>query len=307
MKLLRTLILRPLLRDRLRTAITILAVALGVAVVVAIDLAADAAAGSFRSSIETLSGKTDFEIFANGRIDERWFGRLATLPVDARFAAVLEAQALVPGIGAVPLYGVDMLGRGDDDTVLASAALAKRLPPDGLFEANVEGHTRHFRATAMKRAGPDEFLLMDIAACQEFLDRYGKLDRIDVTVAHGEDRDRVERTLRATLPAAYLIEKPGARSQENEIMLRAFRLESARSQLYLAAGGGVPDLQHHFGERGAAARRDRHLAGHRRRPRYGVDGLSDGGFAAGPGGRGCGRGAGAGCLRQAPCGRWPKR
>ena len=61
MKLLRTLILRPLLRDPLRTALTILAVALGVGVVVAIDLAGDAATGSFQSSLETLAGKTDLE------------------------------------------------------------------------------------------------------------------------------------------------------------------------------------------------------------------------------------------------------
>ena len=76
MKLLRTLILRPLIRDPLRTALTILAVALGVAVVVAIDLAGDAATGSFQSSLETLAGKTDLEISANGRIDEQWIGRL---------------------------------------------------------------------------------------------------------------------------------------------------------------------------------------------------------------------------------------
>ena len=38
--------------------------------VVAIDLAGDAATGSFRSSMETLSGKTDLEILANGGIDE---------------------------------------------------------------------------------------------------------------------------------------------------------------------------------------------------------------------------------------------
>ena len=68
MKLLRTLILRPLRRDRLRTALTILAVALGVAVVVAIDLAGDAATGSFQSSMETLAGKTDLEILANGGV-----------------------------------------------------------------------------------------------------------------------------------------------------------------------------------------------------------------------------------------------
>ena len=71
MKLLRTLILRPLRRDLLRTVLTILAVALGVAVVVAIDLAGDAATGCFRSSMQTLSGKTDLEIMANGGIDER--------------------------------------------------------------------------------------------------------------------------------------------------------------------------------------------------------------------------------------------
>ena len=59
LKLLRTLVLRPLRRDLLRTALTVLSVALGVAVVVAIDLAGDAATGSFRSSLETLVGKTD--------------------------------------------------------------------------------------------------------------------------------------------------------------------------------------------------------------------------------------------------------
>ena len=83
MKLLRTLILRPLLRDPLRTALTALAVALGIAVVVAIDLAGDAATGSFRSSLETLAGKTDLEISANGGVDEQWVGRLASLPIDA--------------------------------------------------------------------------------------------------------------------------------------------------------------------------------------------------------------------------------
>src|SRR5580700_4774570 len=109
MRLLRTLILRPLIRDPLRTALTILAVALGVGVVVAIDLAGDAATGSFESSLETLAGKTDLEISANGRIDEQWIGRLAALPVNARFAPVIEAQADISGAGAVPFYGLDFL------------------------------------------------------------------------------------------------------------------------------------------------------------------------------------------------------
>src|ERR1700759_3777665 len=118
MKLLRRLILRPLWRNPLRTALTVIAVALGVAVVVAIDLAGDAATGSFQSSLETLAGKTDLEISANGGIDEQWIGRLASLPIDARFSPVIESTiALRPvdspkatvGEVPVPLYGVDFI------------------------------------------------------------------------------------------------------------------------------------------------------------------------------------------------------
>src|SRR5450432_3101275 len=110
MKLFRSLILRPLGRDPLRTALTILAVALGVAVVVAIDLAGDAATGSFHSSMQTLAGKTDLQVIATGGIDERILAALVALPFDVHFAPLLEAQAIMPGIGAVPLYGADLAG-----------------------------------------------------------------------------------------------------------------------------------------------------------------------------------------------------
>src|SRR5579883_2300551 len=111
MKLLRTLILRPLRHDPLRTLLTILAVALGVAVIVAIDLAGDAATGSFRSSMQTLTGRNDLEIRANGGIDERWMAALTALPFDVHFSPVMEGQATLEGIGSVPLYGMDLLGQ----------------------------------------------------------------------------------------------------------------------------------------------------------------------------------------------------
>ena len=60
------------------------------AVVIAIDLAGDAATGSFVSSLTSLVGKVDFEITANGGVDERVLGRLSQLPVDARFSPVIE-------------------------------------------------------------------------------------------------------------------------------------------------------------------------------------------------------------------------
>src|SRR5438067_13214209 len=76
------LILRPLRGDLARTSLTILSIALGVAVVIAIELSGDAATGSFESSLTTLVGKVDYQITANGGVNEQYIGKLATLPVN---------------------------------------------------------------------------------------------------------------------------------------------------------------------------------------------------------------------------------
>jgi putative ABC transport system permease protein len=218
MKLLRRLILRPLARDLLRTSLTVLAVALGIAVIVAIDLAGDAATGSFRSSMETLAGKTDLEIFANGGIDERYFGTLAQLPVNARFAPVMRGQAIVAGAGAVPLYGVDLYGK---DELVVSRTLADRVHAPATL--TIGGQPRRFDSVRTADTGPGEFVAIDIAAAQQALGRYGRLDRIDVSVGSGETLDDIERRVRAVLPASYRIGKPGTRSEENQRMVSAFR------------------------------------------------------------------------------------
>jgi putative ABC transport system permease protein len=219
MKLFRTLILRPLRRDLLRTFLTVFAVALGVGVVVAIDLAGDAATGSFRSSMESLTGKTDLEITANGGIDEAWIGRLASLPYDAHFSPVMEARAVISGIGSVPLYGVDLLGA---DGAVVSRSLASRISGHRVT-FNLDGRKQTFPIARTVDGQSSDFLLLDIAAAQKALGRYGRLDRIDVTVGREEDFARVEQAIRSLLPASYLIRKPGARSEENQRMLRAFR------------------------------------------------------------------------------------
>jgi putative ABC transport system permease protein len=218
MKLLRRLILRPLARDLLRTSLTVLAVALGIAVVVAIDLAGDAATGSFRSSMETLAGKTDLEVFANGGIDERYFGALAQLPVNARFAPVVRGQAIVAGAGAVPLYGVDLYGK---DELVVSRALADRVHAP--VTLTIAGELRRFDSVRTADTGPGEFVAIDIAAAQQYLGRYGRLDRIDVSAGAGETLDDLERRVRAVLPASYQIGRPGTRSEENQRMVSAFR------------------------------------------------------------------------------------
>ena len=235
MKLLRTLILRPLLRDPLRTVLTALAVALGIAVVVAIDLAGDAATGSFRSSLETLAGKTDLEISANGGIEEQWIGRLASLPIDARFSPLVEAQIGVPGVGSVPIYGLDFVaaarpnaakdgGTAAIGDAVISRPLAKRLGVHAGQSLSVQlaGHNPQLHIGQVVDA-PTEFVALDIADAQKLLGILGRLDRIDVTVAPAEDFERAENAIRAVLPRGYFIQKPGARAEENQRMLRAFR------------------------------------------------------------------------------------
>jgi putative ABC transport system permease protein len=240
-QLFRTLILRPLRRDLLRTALTVISVALGVGVVVAIELAGDAATGSFRSSLETLLGKTDLEVVANGGVDERWMATLTALPVNARFMPVIETQGVIDRVGSVTVYGVDFVAqRGNapasgrrapavapetDSAAVVSSALARRL---GVREGSaislvLNDALESFRIADVTDAKETEFVLLDIAAAQRALDEYGRLDRIEVFVSPHEDFSRVESAVRAVLPAGYRIEKPGTRSEENQRMLRAFR------------------------------------------------------------------------------------
>ena len=231
--LFRTLIVRPLKRDGLRTALTVASMALGVAVVIAIDLAGDAAVGSFQSSLTTIVGKTDLEIVANGGVDEQWVGRLAQLPLNARFAPGLERQAEIQGAGFVTVYAADFVAEAAANTgssavgpadwehaVVVSETLANRLHIQKDGAITVQGHT--FRVLDIAPA-KTEFVALDIAAAQRLFNDYKKLDRIDVFLTAREDITRAERSIRAALPAGFEVNRPGTRSDENQRMLRAFR------------------------------------------------------------------------------------
>src|ERR1700722_12890021 len=109
-KLFYRLILRPLRQERLRTALTVLAVALGVAAVLAIELAGQAAAGSFRSSLETLTGKANLEVTAPGGICPEVFTHLALAPYALKLHPRMEDYGVIDGIvkRTVPIIGVDL-------------------------------------------------------------------------------------------------------------------------------------------------------------------------------------------------------
>ncbi len=110
------LILRPLCREPMRTSLTVMAVALGVAVVVAIDLAGNAAAGSFRSSLESLAGKSDLVITSTGGVKEDVLGTLVQLPYPLGFVPRIESFAFIRARGnAIPFFGLDLIGQDPGD------------------------------------------------------------------------------------------------------------------------------------------------------------------------------------------------
>ena len=66
------------------------------------------------------------------------------------------------------------------------------------------------------------FALMDIAAAQWALDRFGFVDRLDIRVHEDLDIAEAEQDISAQLPAGLDVGRPGRRGAEVERMLRAF-------------------------------------------------------------------------------------
>ena len=229
--LVRTLIVRPLRKDLTRTALTVLSIALGVAVVIAIELAGDAATGSFESSLTTLVGKVDYEITANGGVDEKYIATLAALPLDARFNPAIEQPVVIEGAASTTLYGIDVIATMPADPATLETAVAVSSDLADRFHWK-KGRTLvlkgpNVRKTfAIQSIAPEQntaWVGIDIAAAQQLLDMYGKLDRIEVFLGRNQNAVEAERLIRSVVPATYTVETPGARSEENRRMLRAFR------------------------------------------------------------------------------------
>ena len=238
MKLFRRLILRPLRHDLTRTVLTLLSIALGVAVVIAIDLSGDAATGSFESSLTTLVGKVDYKITANGGVDEKYFAKLAALPINARFSPVIEEPIVIDQLGSTTLYGIDAIAAGVNGTA-ASGAPTDNLETLAVVSSDLADRFHWKKGDTIALRGRDKvarftidsiapnqnsgWIGIDIAAAQDLLGSYGKIGRIEVFLGPNEDAAKAGALIRATVPSTWEVETPGARSDENRRMLRAFR------------------------------------------------------------------------------------
>jgi len=243
---------RPLLHEPVRLCLTILAVALGIAVVLGIDLAGDAAAGSFHSSLETLSGDNELEVVASGGVPEDMVAALATQPFPLRISPRMEDFAVISETKeTLPLIGLDLIGDGSKD-VFQSAPEDKRLlnqpsgkeslaaleNPQSIWVSphlgkNPGDHLSLFindqvtdcvvQGLLPEWPANEDLVVMDIAAAQRALNRFGRVDRVLVKLPPGADVDEWQKKLSALLPPGIEVRPQGTGTQENRKMLAAFR------------------------------------------------------------------------------------
>ncbi|HZC65433.1 MAG TPA: FtsX-like permease family protein [Candidatus Dormibacteraeota bacterium] len=247
------LLVRPLFSEPVRTALTVFAIALGVAVVLAIDLAGVAATGSFRSSMETLAGDNDLEAVAAGGVPESAVGTLAQLPFNLRISPRMEDYAVLPDTKqTLPLIGLDLiaesnsynaanspirfadLAKGQDaakaledlanlDTIYVSSSLGRavgdRLPL--LINDQIKDYT--IRGVYSDINGNESAIVMDIAAAQRALQRFGRVDRILIKTPDIPSAEVWQQRLKSALPAGIDIRAQGTATNENRRMLQAFR------------------------------------------------------------------------------------
>lgn len=247
LKLFERVIARPLIREPARSALTLAAIALGVAVVIAIDLAGYAAAGSFRSSMETLTGKAAFEIAGVGGVKEDVLAKLTSLPLPLRFDARVEEYVRDVKSGAtVPLIGVDLVARAQRGMVLGEdASLSILDTANAAWVGNdlglragdplqivVQDRLETLRVAGVfadtgEAHGPNRAIVVDLPVAQRLTHRAGLLDRIEVSVPESplarQGETSIRQAMEAVLPPGVELREAGANMEANRKMLGAFR------------------------------------------------------------------------------------
>src|SRR5207248_2634396 len=127
---------------------------------------------------------------------------LVSLPAVARFSPVIEKPITIDGDGSTTLYGLDLLPahetggdaeqnvfRPEDLEKLAvvSSDLAARLNWKRGDSIQLKGpdRTQEFVVQSIAANQQTEWIGIDIAAAQQLLNTYGKVDRIDVFLPAG--------------------------------------------------------------------------------------------------------------------------
>jgi len=234
--------------QRGRTLLSIAGIALGVALGFAVSLINRAAVEEIAAGARSLAGEADLEV-RGGRAGfaEALYPELARLEGVAVASPVLEVEAGLAGGGrTLRLVGIDSLRAAQVQPALFADDPARRfdiLKPDTVFLSAsaaqelqlAAGDTLRIVAAldvvSLEVAGvlPAAALrgvaaLTDIATAQWRLGRLGQLNRVDLRLAPGVDREQMRTRIAVMLPAGVHVSTVEVAEESGAALSRSYRV-----------------------------------------------------------------------------------
>jgi putative ABC transport system permease protein len=245
---------------RTRTLLCAAGVALGVALGYGVHLVNRAAVEELAAGVRAVAGDADLEVRGGrGGFDEALFPRIARLPGVALASPALDVDAGLAGGGALRVIGLDPLRAAQlqpalfgqrpqamgellrPDTVLLSQAAAERLRlgTGARLELVVGLETVALEvAGTLPAAGQGAVAITDIATAQWRLARLGELNRIDLRLAPGADREALAVRAAALLPAGVHVARVETLEASGAALSRAYRVNlNVLAMVALVTGG----------------------------------------------------------------------
>ena len=234
--------------QRGRTLLSIAGIALGVALGFAVNLINRAAVDEMTAGARSLAGEADLEV-RGGRagFPEMLVPTLARLPGVAVASPALEVEAGLAGAeGTIRLVGIDSLRAGQIQPALFADEPARRfelLKPDAVFlSAAAADRLRLVKGDPLRIVVGLEIVtlevagvvpaaslrgvaaLTDVATAQWRMGRLGQLNRIDLRLAPGADRERMRARIEAMLPAGAHVTSVETVEESGAALSRAYRV-----------------------------------------------------------------------------------
>jgi putative ABC transport system permease protein len=243
-----------------RMLLSVLGIGLGVALGFAVHLVNRAAVDELAAGVRALSGEADLEVRGPREgFPEALYAELARLPGVAVASPVLEADAALPGraqplrlIGIDPLRAAQLQptlfaedpGRRVEllqpDAVFLSAAADKLLggKPDLEIVSGLATVRLEVRGALPPASLRGVAALTDIATAQWRLGRLGELNRVDLRLEAGADREAVRTRIAALLPAGVHVSTVDAVEESGANLSRAYRVNmNVLAMVALFTGG----------------------------------------------------------------------
>jgi putative ABC transport system permease protein len=229
--------------QRGRAALSLAGIALGVALGFAVSLVNRAAVEELSAGVRSLAGDADLVVRgARSGFDETLFATLARLPGVAAASPVLELEAALADGRALRLVAIDPLRAARIQPALFLEDPGRRLAllrPDAVLVSHHSGFREGEKIRLVSGLATIELevigvlpaaslrgasALVDVATAQWRFGRLGRLNRVDLRLAPGVDREQMAARIAALLPAGTQVTGLDALEESGANLSRAYRV-----------------------------------------------------------------------------------